>query len=101
MAKKATAKKKIDMDRMVELVRSIKEHEQVKKQLEAEIKEAQDEIKAVMTEHKLEEMLADVFTVRYKPVTSSRFDSAAFKVGNPDMYKMYQVESTAMKFTIT
>ena len=99
MAKKA--KKKIDMDRMVQLVRSIKEHEQIIKQLTAEADEAKDEIKAAMTEFGLEEMLADVFTVRYKKVESERFDTKAFKAGNPDTYRMYLATTSCMKFTIT
>lgn len=99
MAKKA--KKKIDMDRMVQLVRSIKEHDQLIKQLEAEAETAKDEIKAVMTEFGLEEMNVDVFTVRYKEVVSERFDSKLFKAGNPDTYKMYLTASSCMKFTIS
>ncbi|MGN1105670.1 MAG: hypothetical protein ACI4RH_03400 [Huintestinicola sp.] len=98
MAKKAKA---INMERMVQLVRSIKEHEQIIKQLTAEADEAKDEIKAAMTEFGLEEMLADVFTVRYKKVESERFDTKAFKAGNPDTYKMYLTASSSMKFTIS
>lgn len=99
MAKKT--KKKIDMDRMVELVRSIKEHEQIIKQLTAEADEAKDEIKAVMTELGLEEMNVDVFTVRYKEVVSERFNTKLFQSGNPDTYKMYLTASSCMKFTIS
>lgn len=98
MAKKAKA---INMERMVELVRSIKEHEQIIKQLTAEADEAKDEIKAAMTEFGLEEMNVDVFTVRYKEVVSERFDSKLFKAGNPDTYKMYLTASSCMKFTIS
>ena len=102
MAKAAVRKKKtIDMERMVELVRKIKEGEQVKKELEAEIKAAKEEIQNTMLEFKLEEMLADVFTVRYQPVTNSRFDTAAFKADNKGVYDKYLVSSTTMKFTIT
>ena len=84
MPKKIAAKKKIDINRIVALVRDIKDREQVKKQLEAEIKEAQDEIKQALTDNKLEEMCADVFTIRYKPVVSNKFDTAAFKEKNSD-----------------
>lgn len=101
MPKKITAKKKIDINRIVALVRDIKEHEQVKKQLEAEIKEAQDEIKQAMTDNNLEEMCADVFTIRYKPVVSNRFDTAQFKLDNSKLYELYLKESSSMKFTIT
>lgn len=99
MAKKS--KKKIDTERMAELVRLIKEREQVISQLEAEADEAKNEIKSTMTEFGLEEMLADVFTVRYKKVESERFDTKSFKAGNPDTYKMYLTPTSCMTFTIS
>lgn len=101
MPKKIAAKKKIDINRIVTLVRDIKEREQVKKQLEAEIKEAQDEIKQAMTDNKLEELLADVFTIRYVSVPSSRFDQKTFKTDNPKLFEMYLRDSETMRFTIT
>ncbi len=101
MPKKIEAKKKIDIEHITELVREIKEREQVEKQLEAEIKAAKEEIKQVMTDNKLEELLADVFTIRYKPVVTSRFDTATFKGKNKEIYDMYLVESETMKLTIT
>lgn len=101
MAKKIAAKKKLDINRITTLVRDIKEREQVKKQLEDEIKEAQDEIKQAMTDNHLEELLADVFTIRYVPVSSSRFDQKTFKVDNPKLFEMYLKNSESMRFTIT
>ena len=99
--KKVTTKNKIDINRIVALVRDIKEHEQVKKQLEDEIKEAQEEIKQTMTDNHLEELLADVFTIRYVSVPSSRFDQKKFKEDNPKLFEMYLRDSAAMRFTIT
>lgn len=94
-------KKKIDMVRMVELVRKVKEGEQIKKDIEAEIKAAKEEIQNTMLEFKLEEMKVDVFTVRYQSVTSNRFDTAAFKADNKGVYDKYLVSSSTMKFTIS
>lgn len=94
-------KKKIDVERLTELIRNIKSIEQAKKELEAQAEEARNEIKEVMTSNGLEEMCVDVFTVRYKPVVSSRFDSKELKKVNPDLYAKYLVEQSAMKFTIT
>lgn len=54
-----------------------------------------------MTANKLEEMEIDVFTVRYKPVLTSRFNSTELKKVNPDLYAKYLVESQSMKFTIS
>ena len=101
MPKKIAAKKKLDINRVTTLVRDIKEREQVKKQLEDEIKAAQDEIKQAMTDNHLEELLADVFTIRYVPVSSSRFDQKTFKADNPKLFEMYLKNSESMGFTIT
>lgn len=101
MAKKVAAKKKIDVNRIAALAREIKEREQVKRQLETEIKDAQEEIKQVMTDNNLSELLADIFTIRYAAVSSNRFDQKAFKADNPKLFEMYSTASKSMRFTIT
>ena len=94
-------KKKIDIEHITNLIYDIKDRELAKKQLETEIKQAKDEIKQTMTDFKLDELTADVFTVRYKPVISTRFDSAALKAKNRKLYDMFLKTSESMKFTIT
>ena len=94
-------KKKIDIDHLTELIRNIKSIEQAKKELEAQSEAAKAEIKEVMTANNLEEMEIDVFTVRYKSVVTSRFNSTELKKVNLDLYAKYLVESESMKFTIT
>lgn len=100
---KVTAKvrKPIDTQHITQLVRDIKEREQVKKQLEAEIKAAQEEIKQTMKANALEEMIADVFTIRYKPVVTSRFDTGKFKDKYRELYDSFCTPTESMKFTIT
>lgn len=101
MAKTIKAKKKIDVGYITQLVRDIKEREQAKKLLEAEIKAAQDEIKQAMTDNNLEEMQADVFTIRYKSVTSSKFDSTSFKNAYESLYNKFLKETESKRFTIS
>lgn len=96
-----TRKKKIDVEHLTELIRTIKSIEQTKKELEAQVEAAKTEIKDIMTANKLEEMEIDVFTVRYKPVLTSCFNSTELKKVNPDLYAKYLVESQSMKFTIS
>lgn len=72
-----------------------------KKQLEAEIKAAQEEIKQTMKANALEEMIADVFTIRYKPVVTSRFDTSKFKDKYRELYDSFCTPTESMKFTIT
>lgn len=95
------AKKKIDIKHITKLIYDIKDREIAKKQLEDEIEEAKDEIKQTITDFNLDELIADVFTVRYKPVVSTRFDAAALKAKNKKLYDMFLKTSESMKFTIT
>lgn len=101
MAKNVKAKKKIDIDRITELVRGIKEREQVVREIDSEIKAYKEEIKQVMTANNLEELLADVFTIRYKPVITNKFDSKKFQGSYKDLYDAFCTPTESMKFTIT
>ena len=101
MAKVKVSRKTINSNRMLELVRLIKEREREKKKLEAEIEAAKDEIKQAMTEFEIDTLTVDVFTVRYQPILSKRFDTTRFKRENEGVYEKYLTESESMKFTIT
>lgn len=94
-------KKKIDIEHLTELIRNIKSMEQAEKELEAQVKEAKNEIKEVMTSNGLEEMCVDVFTVRYKPIITNRFDSKKFQGSYKELYDAFCAPSESMKLTIT
>lgn len=77
------------------------------KELEALIKEAQEEaeaikdlLKAEMTAQGTQEMTVDVYTVRYKTVTSRRLDSKKLKADHADLYNAYTTETTSCRFTV-
>lgn len=70
-------------------------------ELNAEIESLKDEVKAEMTAQGVEEMVVDVFKVRYTSVTTNRFDSTAFKKLHEDIYKMFLKATTSMRFTIS
>lgn len=97
---KATKPAPIDNARMLECIRGIKEREQTKKNLEQEIKEYQDEIKKVMTDHKLEEMVCDVFTVRFKDIVNHKVDSEALKAQYRSIYDKLLKPVVSKRFTI-
>ena len=59
-------------------VRNLKDLMLMKADLDAEIEAAQDAIKAEMTAREVDEMIVDVFKVRWTKVISNRFDSTAF-----------------------
>lgn len=67
-------------------------------ELAAEIESIKDEIKAEMTAQSVDEMTGSDWKVTWKPVTSSRFDSAAFKKTHADLYGQYCKESTSRRF---
>lgn len=81
-------------------VTELKELEQYMKEVEAEIEAIKDEIKAEMTNRNTDEMTSGVFTIRWKEVTSKRFDSKRFKAEHEEMYEAYQKESKSKRFTI-
>jgi len=74
------------------------------KMMEAEakaLKEAVEaELKAMMESEGIDTLIGDEHKATYKEVTSSRFDSKAFKAaGHEDLYKEFTKPSTSMRFT--
>lgn len=59
-----------------------------------------DELKAHMTAQGTDELTVGVFKLRYKAVTSSRFDSTAFKAKYSDLYEAYTKPTTSMRFSV-
>lgn len=77
------------------------------KELEKEIKELQeimeslkDEIKEGMKASESDEIDLGDYVIRYKAVTSQKFDSKAFKTAHSKMYAAFCNPSTSMRFTI-
>ena len=85
---------------LTKAVRNLKELMNMKSELEAEIETAQDLIKAEMTAREIDEMIVDVFKVRWTKVTSSRFDSTAFKSAHKDIYDMFTKPVESRRFSI-
>lgn len=78
------------------------------KDLEAQIKELQEqadavkaEIQAEMTQQDVEHLAAGVFLIRWTRVVSNRFDSKAFKAALPELYAQYTRPSESRRFSIT
>lgn len=81
-------------------VRDLKELQALIEEAQAEAEAIKDEIKAYMTATGKEEMTVDVFKVRYTTVTSSRFDSAAFKKTHGDLYAQYIRQTETRRFSV-
>jgi predicted phage-related endonuclease len=63
-------------------------------------KQRKNIIKAEMTAREVDEMIVDVFKVRWTKVTSNRFDTTAFKAAHKDIYDMFTKQTEARRFSI-
>lgn len=89
--------------RINEVLKELKQYNQMKKELDAEIKKLQDECKEYMTEHELSELFNDDKSIvaRYTEVISNRFDTTAFKKSEwSELYNEYLKKITSMRFTL-
>ncbi len=81
-------------------VRELKELQALIEEATAEAEAIKDELKALMKSANTEEMTVDVYKLRYTSVTSSRFDSTAFKATYGELYRQYCRPSTTMRFSV-
>lgn len=91
------------MDNINVAIKELKTYLSLKKELDAQIKVIEDQIKEYMTENNLQELLTDdLLTVcRYKEVISKRFDTTAFKKSEwAELYNDFCKESKTMRFTV-
>lgn len=69
-------------------------------ELEAEAEALTDKLKAVMVERGEETLQGDDWKATWKNITSSRFDSKAFKADHADLYGQYSKQTTTTRFVI-
>ncbi len=81
-------------------VRSLKELEALIAEAQAEAESIKDELKAEMINRNTEEMMVDVFKIRYKTVKSNRFDTTAFKSTHKELYSQYIKQTESRRFTV-
>lgn len=81
------------------LAKELKGMKVMKKELDAEIDALESKIKAEMVHRNSESITVGDYELTYKPVTSHRFDSKAFKAVHEDLYKLFSRASTSMRFT--
>lgn len=68
-------------------------------QAQAELEKVETEVKEYMVANNLEEIMSDEHRATYKPVTSNRFDSGAFRKEYEELYESYKTPQTSMRFT--
>ena len=78
--------------------KELQELKRMREELDAEIATLEDAIKASMGDQ--EQVIAGAFRITWKAITSSRFDSSAFKKANPDLAAQFIKTSTVRRFSI-
>lgn len=78
----------------------LKDLKAMQDELATEITALEDELKAECVRQGTEELQAGIFKIRYKAVSSSRFDTKAFKTAHSDLYAQFTKQSTGYRFTV-
>lgn len=85
---------------MTSKVHQIRELKRMAEELQAEIDAIQDEIKAEMKARDSFELSGPDWKVTWNEVTSSRFNTAAFKKEWPKLYEAFTKPTTSRRFTL-
>ena len=81
-------------------VAELQELRRMQEELEAEIASTQDKIKAHMTAIDADTLAGADYKITWKTVTSSRFDSTAFKKAMPELAERFIKSTTSRRFTV-
>lgn len=81
-------------------VRDLRELRNFEAEVKSEITAIEDEIKAEMLAKNTDVLYGLESTVTWKTVSSSRFDSAAFKLTHADLFKQYTKCTTSRRLVI-
>ena len=85
---------------LTKMVKDYKELTAMIDELKQEAESIADEIKVEMISRDTDEIKADIYKVRYKTVTSTRFDSKSFKKKYTDLYSQFTKQTTSRRFSI-
>lgn len=81
-------------------VNELRELHRMADELAAEIEAAQDAIKAHMTAIDADTLSGVDYMITWKSVTSSRFDSTAFKKAMPELAERFTRSTTSRRFVV-
>lgn len=82
-----------------EVIRQIKEYQDLQEQVKAEIEALKAECIEYLDEHATDEYLCDEGKITYREVLSNRFQSTEFKKIHGDLYKAFTKQTASMRFT--
>lgn len=81
-------------------IAELKELEEMENELKAEIETIKDELKGVLVEQDVEELVVGTSIIRYTTVLSQRFDSTQLKKKLPEIYTAYLKQVTSKRLSI-
>lgn len=81
-------------------VKELRELRRMAEELQAEIDAAQDAIKAHMDSQGVDTLAGSDWKVTWKPVTSSRMDTAALKKALPEIAERFIKSTTSRRFVL-
>lgn len=81
-------------------VKELRELRRMAEELQAEIDAAQDAIKAHMASQGVDTLAGSDWKVTWKPVTSSRMDTAALKKALPEIAERFMKSTTNRRFVL-
>ena len=81
-------------------VRELKELKMLADELDAQITSIEDEVKAEMTAKDVEELILDIFKVKWTRYTSTKFDTTGFKAAHKDIYSLCAKPVETRRFSV-
>ena len=81
-------------------VTELKDLKAMAEELQAEITAIEDELKAECIRQGTKELQAGIFKIRYKAVSSNRFDTKTFKTAYSDLYEQFTRHTTGYRFSV-
>ena len=85
---------------IAEQIREFKELQALIEEAQAAAEVIKDNLKAFMTAQGVDTLTAGGYKVRWQTISGSRFDTAAFKRENADLYTRYSVATENRRFTV-
>lgn len=81
-------------------VHELRELRRMQEELAGMVEAIQDEIKAAMTAQEADTLTGPDWRITWKPVTSSRLDSAALKRELPEIASRFILQTTSRRFVL-
>ena len=82
-------------------VNELRELRNLEAELKSEITASEDEIKAEMVAKQVEVLEGTSCKISWKTITTTRFDSTAFKATHADLFAQYSRATTSRRFIIS